>query len=84
MCKAHKVGEILHDVDIVEATVVNLLDEQLLQDQRLLTLEQDSRQLLEDVEGTYGSNPFEISCCLVFVAFNKCPSVPNVLHIAST
>ncbi len=43
--------DIQADVTLVTGIVDNLLDEQSLQDERILTLEQDSRELLEDVEG---------------------------------
>ena len=36
----------------VEDDVALLLDEQVIQDQRILTLEQDSDQLEDDVEGS--------------------------------
>ena len=39
------------DVECIDGVVDNLLDEQSLQDTRLLNLELDTRQLLDDVEG---------------------------------
>ena len=55
-----QVGDIQHDVSLIEGIVENLLDEQSLQDQRLLALEVDSDQtddsidvLQQDVQGCY-------------------------------
>ncbi len=44
--------ELTDEVVDVEDDVALLLDEQVIQDQRILTLEQDSDQLEDDVEGS--------------------------------
>ncbi len=44
--------DVREEVSGIDNIVENLLDEQTLQDERILTLEQDSRQLLADMEGT--------------------------------
>ncbi len=44
--------ELRDEVVDVEDDVALLLDEQVIQDQRILTLEQDSDQLEDDVEGS--------------------------------
>ncbi len=48
---AFQVAEMEGDVECIDGVVDNLLDEQSLQDTRLLNLELDTRQLLDDVEG---------------------------------